>query len=79
MFILTLTDLSLDSKGKGDSAGISSSSQPKLQRNTIIAIAAGVTVSLCFSLCIGLYYRYYKKNRKLQMKFDTEYELAAKR
>eukprot|EP00795_Rhopilema_esculentum_P006270 gene6270-11689_t len=48
-----------------------------VQRNTIIAAAAGVTVSLCFLLCIGLYIRYHRKTRRLQMKFDTEYELAA--
>ena len=51
----------------------------KVQRNTIIAAAAGVTVSLCFLLCIVLYIRYHRKTRRLQMKFDTEYELAANR
>jgi len=66
-------------KDKGPSGNVSAPSKPTLQRNSIIAIAAGVTVTLCFSLCIGLYYRYYQKNRRLQMKFDTEYELAAKR
>ena len=53
--------------------------QSKVKRNSIIAIAAAITVILCFLICIGLYYRYYKKNKRLQMKFDTEYELAAKR
>ena len=56
-----------------------SAKRSKVKRNSIIAIAAAVTVILCFLICIGLYYRYYKKNKRLQMKFDTEYELAAKR
>lgn len=68
-------------KGAGSTYPVenNTSSNSKVQRNTIIAVAAAVTVLLCFSLCIGLYYRYYKKNKRLQMKFDTEYELAAKR
>ena len=45
----------------------------------IVALAAGLTVTICIAACIGIYIYYQKRNRKLQMKFDTDYELASKR
>eukprot|EP00794_Sanderia_malayensis_P009972 gene9972-10995_t len=51
----------------------------ELKRETIVAIAAAASLLFCLAMSLLLYYVHHRRTRMLQMTFDKEYEMAAKR